>query len=258
MLEVHPAHHAANTWRDFFVHIATIVIGLLIAVGLEQTVEFFHHRHQRLQLEDDLHQEVLTNRDLGIQNLAHLDRDMLWLLELRSRVDTSRDGGDKKAFVYPPPPLGYPGDPNHSDRRLPAGAVWDNARQNGLIDLLPREEAQLYTLFYRLTDIYADSFSNLTQDWTEITAFEFQFERSRTLTAPNVSSMSRLQLDQYAAILAKVFMHAQDVKRHLQIQIAYNGYTLDHSFTSDVEQYLQIRPDPLPEHYTEPVPATSH
>ena len=30
MLDVHPAHHAASTWRDFFVHIATIVIGLQI------------------------------------------------------------------------------------------------------------------------------------------------------------------------------------------------------------------------------------
>ena len=46
MLDVHPAHHAASTWRDFFIHIATIVIGLLIAIGLEQTVEYFHHRNQ--------------------------------------------------------------------------------------------------------------------------------------------------------------------------------------------------------------------
>jgi hypothetical protein len=46
MLDVHPAHHAASTWRDFFIHIATIVLGLLIAVGLEQTVEYIHHRHQ--------------------------------------------------------------------------------------------------------------------------------------------------------------------------------------------------------------------
>ncbi len=36
MLDVHPPRHAANTWRDFF--IATVVLGLCIAVGLEQTV----------------------------------------------------------------------------------------------------------------------------------------------------------------------------------------------------------------------------
>jgi len=46
MIDIHPAHHAATTWREFFIHIATIVLGLIIAVGLEQTVEYFHHRHQ--------------------------------------------------------------------------------------------------------------------------------------------------------------------------------------------------------------------
>ena len=51
VLDFHPPHHAANSWRDFFVHIATIVIGLLIAVGLEQTVEWVHPRHQRHQLQ---------------------------------------------------------------------------------------------------------------------------------------------------------------------------------------------------------------
>lgn len=44
MLDVHPAHHPANSWKEFFIHIATIVLGLLIAVGLEQTVEYFRHR----------------------------------------------------------------------------------------------------------------------------------------------------------------------------------------------------------------------
>jgi hypothetical protein len=44
MLDVHPPHEPINTWKGFALHIATIVIGLLIAVGLEQTVEYFHHR----------------------------------------------------------------------------------------------------------------------------------------------------------------------------------------------------------------------
>jgi hypothetical protein len=50
MLDVHPPHEPIDTWRGFFIHIATIVIGLLIAISLEQTVEFFHHREQRRQL----------------------------------------------------------------------------------------------------------------------------------------------------------------------------------------------------------------
>ena len=38
MLDVHAPHETVHSWKDFFIHIATIVIGLLIAVGLEQTV----------------------------------------------------------------------------------------------------------------------------------------------------------------------------------------------------------------------------
>jgi hypothetical protein len=30
-----------RTWKDFFIHIAAIAVGLLIAIGLEQTVEYF-------------------------------------------------------------------------------------------------------------------------------------------------------------------------------------------------------------------------
>jgi hypothetical protein len=58
MLDIHPAHHAATTWRDFFIHIATIVLGLLIAISLEQTVEYLHHRH----LGAEAHQALIEER----------------------------------------------------------------------------------------------------------------------------------------------------------------------------------------------------
>src|ERR1700727_1484957 len=55
MLDVHPAHHPAHSWRDFFVHIATICIGLLIAIGLEQSVEALHPRHKRKDPRRQIH-----------------------------------------------------------------------------------------------------------------------------------------------------------------------------------------------------------
>ena len=61
MHEVHPPHEAVHTWRGFLLHIATIVIGLLIAVLLEQTVEFFHDRHQRNLLEEQMHEVFEAN-----------------------------------------------------------------------------------------------------------------------------------------------------------------------------------------------------
>src|ERR1700733_4715963 len=68
MLDVHPAHHAASSWKEFFIHIATIVLGLLIAVGLEQTVEYFHHQHQL----HDGRQGILADASLYFHDVDEL------------------------------------------------------------------------------------------------------------------------------------------------------------------------------------------
>jgi len=74
MLDVHPSHHPTRTWGDFFIHIATIVIGLLIAIALEQTVEHLHHRHQATEMADKLRAESLENRRIVEFNIANCDQ----------------------------------------------------------------------------------------------------------------------------------------------------------------------------------------
>jgi len=61
MLDVHPPHESVHTWKSFLIHIATIVIGLLIAIGLEQIVEGIHHRHLAHEALKRLLDEVKTN-----------------------------------------------------------------------------------------------------------------------------------------------------------------------------------------------------
>ena len=53
MLDVHTPHETTRTWKDFFIHVAIITIGLLIAIGLEQTVEYFHHRRQAAEMAEN-------------------------------------------------------------------------------------------------------------------------------------------------------------------------------------------------------------
>src|SRR5579864_5518062 len=71
MLDVHPAHHAASSWKEFFIHIATIVLGLLIAVGLEQTVEHFHHRREVSEVREELRGERETNKNSFRSETTH-------------------------------------------------------------------------------------------------------------------------------------------------------------------------------------------
>ena len=39
VIDIHPPHQAAHSWRDIFVHLATITVGLFIALSLEGCVE---------------------------------------------------------------------------------------------------------------------------------------------------------------------------------------------------------------------------
>lgn len=64
MLDVHAPHESVHSWKSFFIHIAIITIGLLIALCLEKTVEFFHHRHQAREGLELLLREVNENRDI--------------------------------------------------------------------------------------------------------------------------------------------------------------------------------------------------
>jgi len=74
MLDVHAPHETVHTWKDFFIHIATITIGLLIAISLEQTVESLHHRHQAKEMADKLLAESLANRRVVEFNIANCDQ----------------------------------------------------------------------------------------------------------------------------------------------------------------------------------------
>jgi hypothetical protein len=64
MLDVHAPNKTVHTWQDFLIHIAAITIGLLMALGLEATVEWFHHRHQASQALELLRHELDQNRNV--------------------------------------------------------------------------------------------------------------------------------------------------------------------------------------------------
>jgi hypothetical protein len=61
VLDVHPPTEPVHGWRDFFIHLITITIGLGIALSLEGCVEWQHHRHLVHEAEASLQTEIGTN-----------------------------------------------------------------------------------------------------------------------------------------------------------------------------------------------------
>jgi len=74
-LDVHPPHEPIHSWRDFFIHLATITIGLLIALSLEGLVEWGHHRHLVHEAHDSIREEFKTNHDHVAYNLSSIRED---------------------------------------------------------------------------------------------------------------------------------------------------------------------------------------
>src|SRR5579863_6651715 len=112
MLDVHAPHEAVHTWKAFFIHIATICVGLLIAVGLEQTVEAVHHHHQREQLLVSLnHDTHATLQDADFAAGERLRR-MQWIqvrieqvqAALASHKPLAPAAPQKNAFITVPAP----------------------------------------------------------------------------------------------------------------------------------------------------------
>ena len=152
MLEVHPPHENVHTWRQFFIHIAAITIGLLIAIGLEQTVVYFHHRHQLREARGELAAELESNRRVVGKNLeaarkitADLDADMALL---RARQISPPDVRSKLVYGL-------------GNFYWPKDATWQAVKQDGSLGLMAHDELHYYVYIYEDIAIIMEQSSEL-------------------------------------------------------------------------------------------------
>jgi hypothetical protein len=138
MLDVHAPHETVRSWKDFFTHIAIITIGLLIAIGLEQTVEHIHHIYQLNEARRELKIELEANRKQLEKNLvaaqqlvAQLDSDMALL-----RAAQASHAAIGRKLVY------------EVQFFWPLDGTWQAVKQNGSLGLMPHKELYGYTYVY--------------------------------------------------------------------------------------------------------------
>src|SRR6266481_9880689 len=139
MLEVHPPDENVHSWRQFFIHIVAITIGLLIAIGLEQTVVYFHHRHQLQEARGELAAELESNRRVVHINLeatrkltADLDANMALL-----RAPPISPSDIRSKLVY-----------GLGNFYWPKDGTWQAVKQNGSLGLMAHDELHYYVYIY--------------------------------------------------------------------------------------------------------------
>ena len=181
MLDVHPPHEPAHTWKDFFIHIATIVVGLLIAIGLEQTVEFFHHRHQANEARDSIQRETAENISVFRKNLQRLSADQQ---QLTRNLDLLNSGASDAEIL---PHLEY----NWEILKIDETA-WEASKINGSLALLPPSDIAYATYSYGSTnDLTPTVFAYFTDIDTAGALV------SHAITAGRLTASERQQLETF-------------------------------------------------------------
>jgi hypothetical protein len=141
MLEVHLPHGKLHGVKDFFLHLFTITIGLLIALGLEGMVEYEHHCHLAHQAEASLREEVAHNaQEIGHRrqqikdHQKELEDDLKVLAEMRAHPRA------KGSLTF--------GSVIESFNDL----SWKTAQNTGALAYMSYEDAQAFSDIYLVQD----------------------------------------------------------------------------------------------------------
>lgn len=214
MLDVHPPHETSHSWKSFLFHIATIVVGLFIAVALEQTVEFFHHRHQRNILEEQMH-EVLADEVQQIESdSGKLSALRAFLVELQTAVVARRHG----YVTSTPPPAG---DPRLQSRiRLPGLAPYEAAKANGTVALLSSDRIRLYNRLSLQHDLTRSAFDRWFDELSTVDAFVKRFEYApgtRGVGSVDLGKLSPAELAEYQVLIGTLLSRIDWISLRLQL-----------------------------------------
>ena len=203
MLDVHVPHKTEHTWTDFLIHIATIVVGLFIAVGLEQTVELIHRSHERHQLQADLRAEaennrVIIGRDLRLQGLGP------WFEQAMRAVDSATPQQGRIRITLPFAPC-IPGSVGTSTARYfaPSEAVWTTAKESSLVSLLPVEQARMYARLAHNYDLLAVSREEFYRSCSGIGSMQHRFARLAPGASTAVWTLTPEQADRLAQVASE-------------------------------------------------------
>jgi hypothetical protein len=219
MLDIHPPHEAAHTWKDFFIHIATIVVGLLIAVGLEQTVEVIHHAHQRRELREALRSTTEINDAWAKVNVERVDGRRHWALEQLTAIEKAGPSGPlilrrlARMELY-----------------IPNTGVWLAAKQNGQAALLTVSEQNWYADMDRVEDrIFVAPTSSIAQYSNALTELESQVLQ-RTIALPSgdldLSGLTAAQRQKLDDQLRALILSLRDVEKDLLVYSTGTEYIL--------------------------------
>lgn len=153
---------AAHSWREFLIEIGTIVIGILIALGLEQSIEALHEHGLAREAKEAIDAEIQTNVDRIADRQARQPCIDKRLNQITGLLEVWAGGQ--------PPPSGLAiGDPDDVPMVLQR---WQANLNSGRFSRQSAKDQDQQTAFYTQVAILQDMGSREHYAWSELRALE--------------------------------------------------------------------------------------
>lgn len=212
-MEVHIPKQPPRSWREFLKDVGIIVLGVLIALTAEQSVQWLHRYQNRRQLEADLREEMRMNDITLREDLRVLSARKDWAFQEAHAIQTAVKANNiaslgQHELKFPPGVFSLPND-----------SVWQHARESGTVALLARDEAEAYTTLFRFRERLAE-FANRERD----AGYELAIVRRKLAGAlndsPELSQLGPAELDELASALVRRGTAEDYVERYVTLMLA--------------------------------------
>jgi hypothetical protein len=182
MLDVHAPHSAVHGWRDFLTHLATITIGLFIALTLEAGVEALHHRHLVREARENIRLEISQNETAARQNLASVQTDAD---KMKANIEKARQlRANSHALDHASMQFAFEWS-SFND------SAWRSARDTGALAYMPTAEVQRYADSYNQQDIVNQQAVAIFTLQSELAAPLFMEEHASDLRPEEIQTLMR-------------------------------------------------------------------
>ena len=189
-MEVHAPHKPIHSIKEFLVHLLAITIGLLIALGLEATVEWVHHRHLARDARENIYQEFRANQQDVQRQLNALpdeDKRLNEILNLVNDAEYGRPHMPAGDFMW--------------TSILLRDSAWNAASSTGAIAFMDYDEVKRYSQLYDLQKIYSSLMARDLQDRHEMNLFMLRMNMPGKLSEAEYESGKRIIQSEKLAIM---------------------------------------------------------
>jgi len=143
-MEIHAPHGQVHSFRDVAVHLAIVTVGILIALGLEQAVEWYHHRDLANEARETILSELRNNKNTLDRQLANFPKFRADAVKAFHFISDYKDHGKTNiqwtgAFYYSAPLR---------------TTSWSTAQTVGALAFMPYTEVEQFANLYRAQEDY--------------------------------------------------------------------------------------------------------